>query len=577
MRLILKLSYRNLIRNKSRNIALGIAIGFGMTILVLSNSFSHGISDTLINKIMVYVSGHIDFSMVEKGKFRSPIIREKDKYIKIIRKNITGIKDLTENLAMFGRVIGNGKSDNIMLIGVERSENEDFTNYFKQLKGNVFDVFSDKYPTPVILSETKAKYLNAKIHDTLRIRLQNVYGQQQTGILTVVAIVKSSNVFMDMAIFTNNNKAKYLMGLKQHETGTIQILLKDPDTAIEQANRLHSLLSPKLAYIDGSISNEDTDIPSVALGFYRNDKSLTLIKKHLKIDTNSIKKSTSKKGVLISKFLANKLHVKLDDAIFMKYQSRYENKLIKNKYTINGIFETKPGILDKNVILLSDALFYKTYNNNLPKNEENLKPSISTTLLPAMGEEWKKLERSKNFDEFKKKIKDFSSLKPQIAALDIRTMHETASNILKMEKALNLITFIAVLIIFFIILIGVVNTLRMTIKERTREIGTVRAIGMRKRDVRHLIVSETILLALFSTIVGTLFAFLIMWITSFFPIQSASMMSILLVNSRLHFVPYVSSIIISMLLILAIAAITAYFPARAAANKQASDALRHYE
>ena len=48
-------------------------------------------------------------------------------------------------------------------------------------------------------------------------------------------------------------------------------------------------------------------------------------------------------------------------------------------------------------------------------------------------------------------------------------MYEGASDILKLEGVLNSITFIAVLLLFFIILVGVINTLRMTIKERTRK------------------------------------------------------------------------------------------------------------
>ena len=43
--------------------------------------------------------------------------------------------------------------------------------------------------------------------------------------------------------------------------------------------------------------------------------------------------------------------------------------------------------------------------------------------------------------------------------IDVRTMCESASIILKLEGALNMITFVAVLILFFIILVSVINTL----------------------------------------------------------------------------------------------------------------------
>jgi ABC-type antimicrobial peptide transport system permease subunit len=76
--------------------------------------------------------------------------------------------------------------------------------------------------------------------------------------------------------------------------------------------------------------------------------------------------------------------------------------------------------------------------------------------------------------------------------------------VVQLEGALNLITLIAVLVLFFIILIGVVNTLRMTIRERTREIGTNRAIGMQAYDVRNTFLFETFFLAFFACITGIL-------------------------------------------------------------------------
>ena len=43
-------------------------------------------------------------------------------------------------------------------------------------------------------------------------------------------------------------------------------------------------------------------------------------------------------------------------------------------------------------------------------------------------------------------------------------------------------------------MIGILNTLAIAIRERTREIGTLRAIGMQRRKVLWLFVLETALL-----------------------------------------------------------------------------------
>jgi putative ABC transport system permease protein len=53
-----------------------------------------------------------------------------------------------------------------------------------------------------------------------------------------------------------------------------------------------------------------------------------------------------------------------------------------------------------------------------------------------------------------------------------------------------------------IALIGIVNTLMLSVFERTREIGLLRAVGLSRRQVRTMIRSEAIILAIFGAIIG---------------------------------------------------------------------------
>jgi putative ABC transport system permease protein len=51
-------------------------------------------------------------------------------------------------------------------------------------------------------------------------------------------------------------------------------------------------------------------------------------------------------------------------------------------------------------------------------------------------------------------------------------------------------------------LIGIVNTLMLSVFERTHEIGLLRAVGMRRRQVRSMIRAEAVIIALFGAVVG---------------------------------------------------------------------------
>jgi putative ABC transport system permease protein len=55
-----------------------------------------------------------------------------------------------------------------------------------------------------------------------------------------------------------------------------------------------------------------------------------------------------------------------------------------------------------------------------------------------------------------------------------------------------------------IALIGIVNTLMLSVFERTHEIGLLRAVGMKRRQVRSMIRLESVILAVFGAIIGIL-------------------------------------------------------------------------
>jgi len=53
-----------------------------------------------------------------------------------------------------------------------------------------------------------------------------------------------------------------------------------------------------------------------------------------------------------------------------------------------------------------------------------------------------------------------------------------------------------------IALIGIVNTLMLSVFERTHEIGLLRAVGMRRRQIRAMIRSEALILSVFGALIG---------------------------------------------------------------------------
>ena len=70
----------------------------------------------------------------------------------------------------------------------------------------------------------------------------------------------------------------------------------------------------------------------------------------------------------------------------------------------------------------------------------------------------------------------------------------------------TLLNLLYVLLLFSVVIavLGIINTLALSVFERTREIGLLRAIGLRRRQLSGMITIEAIATAVFGAVLGTL-------------------------------------------------------------------------
>jgi len=90
--------------------------------------------------------------------------------------------------------------------------------------------------------------------------------------------------------------------------------------------------------------------------------------------------------------------------------------------------------------------------------------------------------------------------------LDLSTWEDEMNFMSWILSAVQVLTAILVFVVLVIVVVGILNTLAIAIRERTREIGTLRAIGMQRSKVRWLLLLEAGLLGVLGAGGGALLA-----------------------------------------------------------------------
>ena len=125
----------------------------------------------------------------------------------------------------------------------------------------------------------------------------------------------------------------------------------------------------------------------------------------------------------------------------------------------------------------------------------------------------------------------------------------------------NLLIIILAVVVFIIIM----NTMVVSVIERTSEIGTMRAIGAEKKFVKKLFYSEAIILTSLSAFAGIIFAFICMLIFNAFSIEiTNSIAKMILGGGLLHFSPTPKIIIVTILVALLGSIISNRYPVKSA-------------
>jgi putative ABC transport system permease protein len=155
----------------------------------------------------------------------------------------------------------------------------------------------------------------------------------------------------------------------------------------------------------------------------------------------------------------------------------------------------------------------------------------------------------------------------------VTTLNDMMQPVQQVVRVLDTIGLVVFMILLTITMVGIMNTFRMVLMERTREIGTMRALGMQRGGVRNIFLLEAVLIGVGGALAGLALAGLIMLILSRISFDHIQALAFFLNNGRLAFIISPGKVVTNLLIVVGITAFAAYLPARAAARLHPAKAL----
>jgi putative ABC transport system permease protein len=160
--------------------------------------------------------------------------------------------------------------------------------------------------------------------------------------------------------------------------------------------------------------------------------------------------------------------------------------------------------------------------------------------------------------------------------LDVTSWEDEISFMTWTLKALQGMSVVLIAILVAIIIIGIMNTMWIAIRERTREIGTLRAIGMHRREVLWMFLLESIMLGLLSTVTGVLVGAAIATGLNALHVHVPTGLQFFLMSPFLHIAIHGSALVQSVVAITFVTALAAFYPSLRAARLRPVVAMSHF-
>ena len=267
---------------------------------------------------------------------------------------------------------------------------------------------------------------------------------------------------------------------------------------------------------------------------------------------------SDQKGILIGQNMAESLKVDIGDRLV--FTTSFNGEMNSQLFRIRGIFRT--GI--EEVDSFTGYVHYQAAERLFSKEEAAHQLALHFPLVEdseGLSSQIEQLLQDSTIE-----VLSWQQALPEIV------------NMVEMDKVSNEVINI---ILFFIVAMGVLNTMLMSVLERTQQFGVMMAIGLKSRDLAVMILYEGLVLGIFGSLLGLVLGVAICYplVTTGWDLSSAMGENYVVggaVSSSIMYGKYNWSLIASyVLLAVLFSCLSAVYPAWKLTTIKAIDAMRH--
>jgi len=399
----------------------------------------------------------------------------------------------------------------------------------------------------------------------LRIAVRNVVRNRRRSLITFFAVFLALGVMVGVRGFLNGLQGSIRQAIIFGQTGALQIhkkgFLKSVSASLETDVPADQAFLAKIT----AIPHVKAVTPRIAFGGMANAHDSTSFALFSAIDPVYEMKVCPQRADMISsgKMLADSGP---DSGILARELAASIGVKVGDKATI--LTNDKDGVMNA-----ADFDFVGAYGQvglPLPEKKVGFVPLLFAQKLLRM--EGRATELAVAIDD----IDDAERMKPILQAAvgpeyEVSTWHDVAAFIDDIIANQNFILSLLAAIFLFVALLGIANTMLMSVFERTREIGTMMAVGVRRRQILGLFLLEAGLLGLGGGIfgVGAGGGFVLWYAKKGISLQFAAM------ERPIHIYPHISvGYVIGVLAVAALGAtLAALWPSLRASRLRPVEAL----